>query len=236
LDTKGTALLEQTLDVDGATTLHSSLDVKGTSDLESTLDVTGATTLHSSLVVDGTANLASTLGVSGATTINNTLLVSGAATLEGTLGVTGQTTINSGTSGAFTLPTNQGTLGAALLSNGSGNTMWGSANIASWGNNSLTTNGYQVLPSGLIIQWCQGAPLNGSQNNTNFTTNFPIAFTNCLFASVSAYTTDGSDDVGEGVTFLGQGWNASSVTYRYWRESDHGGLNYIYPLIFAIGY
>lgn len=51
------------------------------------------------------------------------------------------------------------------------------ANAFKGGNQSLATNGYQILPGGLIIQW--GNPTAGA---TSGTVTFPIAFPNqCLF-------------------------------------------------------
>lgn len=52
---------------------------------------------------------------------------------------------------------------------------------------SLTENGYQVLPSGLIIQWMKAT---GSRSGTHNT--LPITFPNALF---TATTTDGLGDV-----------------------------------------
>lgn len=59
---------------------------------------------------------------------------------------------------------------------------------------SLAGNGYQKLPSGLIIQW--GAT-GGATNNTLQTTSFPIAFPNaclcvvlCPYSAGSTATTD----------------------------------------------
>ena len=56
-------------------------------------------------------------------------------------------------------------------------------------NVSLTTSGFQKLPSGLIIQW--GVGFAGS-NGTSYTNNFPIAFpTGCV--SVTANHEGGAD-------------------------------------------
>ena len=93
------------LNVDGATTLNSTLDVDGNTTLNLGLDVDGATTLNSTLDVDGNTTLNLGLDVDGATTLNNTLDVDGATTLNlnqsststtsGTLVVTGGVGISS---------------------------------------------------------------------------------------------------------------------------------------------
>ena len=93
------------LNVDGATTLNSTLDVDGNTTLNLGLDVDGATTLNSTLDVDGNTTLNLGLDVDGATTLNNTLDVDGATTLNlnqsststtsGTLVVTGGVGIGS---------------------------------------------------------------------------------------------------------------------------------------------
>jgi hypothetical protein len=94
LDVDGATTLNNTLDVDGATTLNDTLDVDGATTLNSTLDVDGATTLNDTLDVDGATTLNSTLDVDGATTLNSTLDVDGATTLNSTLDVDGATTLN----------------------------------------------------------------------------------------------------------------------------------------------
>ncbi|WP_309640765.1 hypothetical protein [Flavobacterium sp.] len=120
----GTADIDKSLNVDGATTLQSSLDVNNMSpthltgllDVDKTLNVDLATTLQSTflvnngaashmtgdLVVDGviTANgpmaVNNTLAVSGITNLNNNLNVNNGATthLTGALNVDGATTLN----------------------------------------------------------------------------------------------------------------------------------------------
>jgi hypothetical protein len=52
---------------------------------------------------------------------------------------------------------------------------------------SLDTNGYQKLPSGLIIQWCRVSYTGGASGNSySVSFNFPIAFPNaCFSANVS---------------------------------------------------
>ena len=49
---------------------------------------------------------------------------------------------------------------------------------ATMGASSLTTDGYEVLPSGLIMQWGRATSVNA---NTNKTITFPIAFPSAIF-------------------------------------------------------
>lgn len=47
-------------------------------------------------------------------------------------------------------------------------------------NKSLSTNGYQKLPGGLIIQWGRSSGISGANSGVNVT--FPIAFPNAVFS------------------------------------------------------
>jgi hypothetical protein len=78
-------MFDDTLDVDGATTLNNTLDVDGDTTLNATLDVDGATTLNNTLDVDGATTLNNTLDVDGDTTLNATLDVDGAAVFNNTV-------------------------------------------------------------------------------------------------------------------------------------------------------
>ena len=94
-------------------------------------------------------------------------------------------------------------------------------------NVSLTTNGYQKLPSGLIMQWCVG-PTSSSESNQ--TINFPITFpTATLSVQVSTQAVTGADRMGQLVSFT-----TSSATVFY--NSIGGAGGDITPYIFAIGY
>jgi len=59
---------------------------------------------------------------------------------------------------------------------------------------SLTAAGYQVLPSGLIIQWCTSAvtSITGG-TNTNITTTLPMAFPTAGLFSVCNIQAIGND-------------------------------------------
>lgn len=91
----GNVAIDGTLDVDGATTLNSTLAVTGSTSLKSTLGVVGATSLDSTLSVTGSTTLKNTLGVDGATSLNSTLSVTGSTLLKSTLEAVGSTSLNS---------------------------------------------------------------------------------------------------------------------------------------------
>jgi hypothetical protein len=85
------------------------------------------------------------------------------------------------------------TNGQVLTYNGSTST-WVASSLSAQGyNNSLTENGYQKLPSGLIMQWGKYA---GSLDDTNTTITLSIAFPNA-FLNVTA-TPYRNSDVGGG--------------------------------------
>jgi len=87
--------------------------------------------------------------------------------------------------------------------------------------NSIAGNGYQKLPSGLIIQWMQV---------TSFTsTNFPIAFPNAVFV---AQATGVNANTTVNVTSL----STSSVTATVYNPGSGSPYNGVSVYIFAIGY
>jgi len=95
-------------------------------------------------------------------------------------------------------------------------------------------NGSQSLPSGLIIKWMQGGALSGSQNGVVFSSSFASAFpSTCLWAHTGGFAS--GSDYGEMPVWSTVGWNASSVSYYYQRNADHGGMT-VSPLIIAIGF
>ncbi|OJB23433.1 hypothetical protein BGV54_13525 [Burkholderia ubonensis] len=71
--------------------------------------------------------------------------------------------------------------------------------------NSLTSNGYQKLPSGLIIQWGLGAT-----SGQTGTVTFPIAFPNT--ASVMSILRTSSSAMSDGNTFNWNGWIGGGKT------------------------
>ena len=89
----GTSLLEfKDLYLDGTATIDT-LTVDGAATVGTTLGVTGATTLSSTLGVTGATTLSSTLGVTGATTLSSTLAVTGTSTLTGNVTATNDLSI-----------------------------------------------------------------------------------------------------------------------------------------------
>lgn len=83
-----------TLDIDGATTLGSTLYVTNAATFASSVSAAGAVNFDSTLDVVDAATLQSTLDVSGATVINNSLSATGAVEFDSTLTVDGVVTIN----------------------------------------------------------------------------------------------------------------------------------------------
>jgi hypothetical protein len=101
-------------------------------------------------------------------------------------------------------------------------------------NATLAGNGSQSLPSGLIFKWLQGGALSSGQNGAVFSASFATPFpTACLWAHTGGFTS--GSDYGEMPVWNTVGWNASSVSYYYQRNADHGGMT-VSPLILAIGY
>ena len=87
--------IQDSLDVVGASSLHSTLAVAGASTLENSLDVVKASSLHSTLAVGGAATLESTLDVVKASSLHSTLAVGGASTLEDSLDVVKASSLHS---------------------------------------------------------------------------------------------------------------------------------------------
>jgi len=92
----GTATID-TLTVDEAATVGTTLGVTGATTLSSTLAVTGATTLSSTLAVTGATTLSSTLAVTGTSTLTGNVTTTNDLSVGGNLTVTGTSTFNGGT-------------------------------------------------------------------------------------------------------------------------------------------
>jgi hypothetical protein len=154
----------------------------------------------------GVASISGGTGISassptGAVTLTNTGVTSLIAGTNITLsGSTGAVTINSSGSGGGGTTTYAATFdnsgsGAAsgTMFNGSApetisyNTIGALADSSFTGSNqSLTTNGYQKLPGGLIIQW--GTENGYTTGSSTATTSFPIAFPNaCLNVTATGW-------------------------------------------------
>ncbi|VVC05068.1 Uncharacterised protein [uncultured archaeon] len=149
-----------------------------------------ALSVSTTAVVSGELNAETIISSSTTQSIGNlstnaNLSVAKNAAVAGVLDVTGSTYINgalilnNGASGMFNMPTTHGTVnGGALLTNASGSTSWGTANLLSYGNYSFNTPGWQKLPSGLIIEWGAGVTIG---SDTTLSIDFPLIFpTNCL--------------------------------------------------------
>ncbi|GIQ84045.1 hypothetical protein KIPB_005472 [Kipferlia bialata] len=127
--TAPTVTLSAALSVPSGTSTLSALSVTGASTLASAtltgaLDVTGLATLGS-LAVTGASSL-TTLGVSGHSTLAS-LDVTGAATSDSVTATTGAfdtLSVTSGGSTVYTLPSNAGTSGQVLSTDGSGGATW----------------------------------------------------------------------------------------------------------------
>ena len=89
----GTATID-TLTVDEAATVGTTLGVTGATTLSSTLGVTGAATLSSTLAVTGATTLSSTLAVTGTSTLTGNVTATNDLSIGGNLTVTGDATIS----------------------------------------------------------------------------------------------------------------------------------------------
>lgn len=100
---------------------------------------------------------------------------------------------------------------------------------------SKTTNGYQVLPSGLIMQW--GTHPTAVANYQVGTITFPIPFPNaCLNVTISGKTPyyAGGAAYENGIKVNGNPTTTLFQFYVNWAGSQAGGA--FYPTWFAIGY
>ena len=238
LDVIGIANLENQLIVGGNTTLSGtlgvtgSLTVDGLTSLLNPLNVSGVTTLYEQLNVTGNATFSSDLIVNNAAIINgqsffignalasNNLTVNGKIIGEGTLDITGVTTINSGTSGAFSLPSVAGIIaGSALLTNANGTTQWGNMNL-NFNNHLLATNGYQVFPGGLILQWMTGSTELSTSARGPFTEQWPLTFPNNCFLVLPSTKFDNyvSDTGWQGTSIYLNGPGNYTSTINLWQD------------------
>ena len=97
--------------------------------------------------------------------------------------------------------------------------------------NSLTTNGYQKLPGGLIIQWITGLASTAGETTTALT--FPIEFPNmCLFAISNTLNSSASPAADTNYQIA----SFTSTTVNVYRQQNPGNSISTAPLVFAIGY
>lgn len=98
---------------------------------------------------------------------------------------------------------------------------------------SLSANGYQKLPGGLILQWMTGTSTGtiAPQTNISVTTNWPISFPNaCLSAQVTA---TGAANLIGGPTIISTSTTSIVVNFANCATSNSYSVT---PIIFGIGY
>ena len=137
------------------------------------VNITGAETVGGNLTVTGSTTSGSI--VSNGNTKTASLTVTGAETVGGNLTVTGSTTSGSIVSNGNTKTATLTTTGNATI--GGDLTITGKL-IASDMTYKLDTNGYQKLPSGLIIVWGSHTMTQTASQSVSSTITFPITFPN----------------------------------------------------------
>jgi hypothetical protein len=96
---------------------------------------------------------------------------------------------------------------------------------------SLTANGYQKLPGGLIIQWVTGT--STSVGEVVEVVNLPITFpTACLFAIASTLNSAASPGADTNYHIVSR--TTSQITV--YRQQSTGNSQSAAPLVLAIGY
>jgi hypothetical protein len=153
-----------------------------TGDILTVIRAQEGTTAQACNVYDAIQNLW-TAGQAEAMVQDSTVLTGyppvGIAKSTGTAWDTSFSTTGSGTVAALqTSPNLLGTPTAPTAPNGTSTSQLATTSFAS-GTPSLGVNGYQLFPSGLIIQWGVETP---SAANTSYTYSFPIPFPNNLFS------------------------------------------------------
>lgn len=118
------------------------------------------------------------------------------------------------------------TSGNVLASNG---TTWASSSLGSLAafDKSLTTNGYQKLPGGLIFQWCESITVTGEQD---LTVSYPITFPTAVLQVVVG--TDVEGNPGDLICQLVSKTTSNCVV----RFNGLGSNDNTKAIIFAIGY
>lgn len=97
-------------------------------------------------------------------------------------------------------------------------------------------NGYQMLPSGLLIQWGTDVSTDINVNEYNKTVNFPIKFPNSCFVVVCVL-----DDPGWGVTRLNcnigvKDWTQTGWSLCFKRDNYYQAAQTFRARYIAIGY
>lgn len=159
----------------------------------------------------------------------------GAVDIEG--GTIDATVIGGGTAAAITGTTITASTG--FVGNLTGNvtgTVSGNAGTVTNGvyttnftssNQSLGTNGYQKLPGGLIMQWCESGTVSGEQD---ITVSYPISFPSAVLQVVVGTDADGSP--GDLICQLVSKTTSNCVV----RFNGLGANDSCKAIVFAIGY
>jgi cytoskeletal protein CcmA (bactofilin family) len=128
LNVSGDVFMYSTLSVNGATALNSILNVSGDTNLRQVLNVTGATILASTLSVGRDAKFATNVSIDGSLNISGDVSVNNGRQLrlydtnDKYIGLNAPSQITS--TYTVDLPTNNGTVGQILRTNGNGKLSW----------------------------------------------------------------------------------------------------------------
>ena len=145
-------------------------------------------------------------------TLTGNLAVGGNSAMTGNLAVTGNVTVT-GLVTASTVPTTSGHLTNKTYVDGTF---------------SKATNGYCILPNGIIMQWATGVVGSGLQ-----VINFPIPFPTAVFSiivSTKAENNDANDN-------MFQEWSNTLTSVSIYDQTFGGAGNYAnVPRVFAIGH
>jgi hypothetical protein len=86
-------------------------------------------------------------------------------------------------------------------------------NLGQFGNRSLTANGYQVFPGGLILQWASGPIDPPNISEPAYAINWPIAFPAACYAAFVSMNI-GFANIGTDHWYQTAGFNTTSVTVQ----------------------
>jgi hypothetical protein len=218
----GTTVLSDSPALTGTTTavnltLSGDLTVNGTT---TTVNTTN-TVVKDSLIElnNGAASNANDIGIifQRGTTGANAAFVWDETNDRFSLGTTTATGASTGT-----LSVTKGSLSADLVGNADTvtNGLY-TTNFTGAGNQSVTANGYQKLPGGLIMQWGVHTTTQTGNSNATLDTNFPTAFPTACFSFVAVpYNSGVSVDGDTGVNFSSTQFgiirrNSSGLTHSW---------------------
>lgn len=106
------------------------------------------------------------------------------------------------------------------------------SNVKSMFIGTRSTNGYEILPSGLILQW--GTTSSISNNGTTYI-NFPVAFPNSCFNITASQFLSANTNY-EQVDNQAQIYNVSRSGFSVWNNDVGGAIGNMSHAWFAIGY